>query len=594
MKELDHVEASNKILDILRQIYDILKEPQTSVTKASNQTGQGDDEANNFTLTNSNFIKFKFQEHLVQYSMNQTLTKNNSPQSNQYFSNFEYTEHMINKINQINYTQNQIRSKQSESNQICLYKMLKCESRLVKFLFESNGLVCTDRHDWDVLWTHTQGKTYFYERLNQTQKINHFPNSTELTKKDRMAFNIRKMQNKYSRTYFNFIPETFILPDQFQEFQESFELQEARIRSVYQSTQGQGEGSLNQKPIRKNYWIVKPPSSSRGRGIFIIDNLSQVPRHENLVISRYIDNPLLLFGHKFDLRIYVVVTSYDPLRIYLYREGLVRFASEKYDITKFNDETKYSHLTNYSINKNNENFVQNENADEDDSGFKWSFSALCEHFQDQGIDVNLMWSKIYDVIIKSSLSIDDHVNSQIRKSQVNRNNCYELFGYDIILDNNLNPWLLEVNLSPSLAFESPLDLKIKGNLLKDTFNLIGVQRSMDNLSLQRHLKQNDAKKINQDSKSRKKQTQSLNRTFYNDRKGLDILDQQNSQLELKTNNLYQQLKEFNDLDYAQKDYISQFISLPQKQKETIIDSILEFKRRGSFIRIYPNKSKLHL
>lgn len=62
----------------------------------------------------------------------------------------------------------------------------------------------------------------------------------------------------------------------------------------------------------------------------------------------------------------------------------------------------------------------------------------------------------------------------MKKSNVARGNCFELFGYDILLDNYLNPWLLEVNLSPSLAFESPLDLKIKGTLIRDAFNLVGI------------------------------------------------------------------------------------------------------------------------
>jgi len=93
----------------------------------------------------------------------------------------------------------------------------------------------------------------------------------------------------------------------------------------------------------------------------MVSDLKQVSKHEACVISRYIDNPLILYGHKFDLRLYVVVTSFDPLRVYIYREGLVRFASEKYsnqDIVS--DEAKYSHLTNYSINKKNENYVQND------------------------------------------------------------------------------------------------------------------------------------------------------------------------------------------------------------------------------------------
>ena len=183
-----------------------------------------------------------------------------------------------------------------------------------------------------------------------------------------------------------------------------------------------------------------------------------------------------MFGHKFDLRIYVVVTCYDPLRVYVYREGLVRFATEKYNQggDGKEDGSVYAHLTNYSINKKNENYVQNDDAADDDSGFKWSFSAMQQHFKDNGIDVNLMWSKIYDVIIKSLLSIEEITKNQIKKSNIGRNNCYELFGYDILLDNYMNPWLLEINLSPSLAFDSPLDLKIKANLIKDTFNLIGL------------------------------------------------------------------------------------------------------------------------
>jgi hypothetical protein len=101
--------------------------------------------------------------------------------------------------------------------------MLKCESKLIRFILELNGLMSTDRHDWNMLWTHTQGKTYFYERLTSTQKINHFPLSFELTRKDRLAVNIKKMQQRYSKTYFNFIPETFVLPEQLEAFEDHYQ-----------------------------------------------------------------------------------------------------------------------------------------------------------------------------------------------------------------------------------------------------------------------------------------------------------------------------------------------------------------------------------
>jgi hypothetical protein len=55
-----------------------------------------------------------------------------------------------------------------------------------------------------------------------------------------------------------------------------------------------------------------------------------------------------------------------------------------------------------------------------------------------------------------------------------RNCCFELFGFDILVDSNLKPWLMEVNVCPSLNSSSPMDVKLKTTLISDTLNLIGI------------------------------------------------------------------------------------------------------------------------
>lgn len=207
-----------------------------------------------------------------------------------------------------------------------------------------------------------------------------------------------------------------------------------------------------------------------------IDDISEVPIDENCVISRYIGNPLLINGLKFDLRVYVLVTCLDPWRIYIYQEGLVRFASEEYRMNEGNKGNKFSHLTNYSINKKNERFVFNETAENDDVGNKWSLSAFCKHLEACGVDLDLLWSRIYDVILKSFITVDGHISQSMKKLGVHRTNCFELFGFDILIDNDMRPWLLEVNLSPSLTADSPLDMQIKSNLIADTLNLVGIKK----------------------------------------------------------------------------------------------------------------------
>lgn len=120
------------------------------------------------------------------------------------------------------------------------------------------------------------------------------------------------MQEKFGRSgVYDIVPDTYILPNQIREFSSHFDM-------------------LSQKEPKKNLWIVKPANLSRGRGIHIIDSLDDLQYDDLSVVSRYITNPLLINGHKFDLRIYVLVTSYEPLRVYVYKEGLARFASETY------------------------------------------------------------------------------------------------------------------------------------------------------------------------------------------------------------------------------------------------------------------------
>ena len=133
------------------------------------------------------------------------------------------------------------------------------------------------------------------------------------------------------------------------------------------------------------------------------------------MISRYISNPLLINSHKFDLRLYICVTSYEPLRAYIYKEGLARFASESYS-TKAAKSNQYMHLTNYSINKDSADFQQNEGTSADDmaTGSKWSLSALMAHLREKdGVDTAHVMERIKDIIVKTIISAEGEMTQML-------------------------------------------------------------------------------------------------------------------------------------------------------------------------------------
>ena len=324
---------------------------------------------------------------------------------------------------------------------LCLSEPMKYNNVIRSKLFDSTNVI------WKLL---KKDKMFpLLKELNKYQRFNHFPMTWQLSRKDNLYTNYKKMKSNHPNDY-GYMPETYILPrdnDQFKPLIENYTMNE------------------------KNMWLIKPVASSRGRGIRLMTNPTAIPSKG--LLTRYIYNPHLINNKKYDLRLYLLVTGYTPLKIYLFDEGLTRFASEEYSLNQDNMSNRYIHLTNYSINKSSEKYQKNNDYGEEE-GNKWSLSTLRKHFKNNNEDFEKVWFKIKDIMIKTILSVTDDAIPLIKSFHFSSSTLFELYGVDILLDQKLNPCLMEVNLNPSLNCDSEIDLKIKSKLLTDIFNIIGV------------------------------------------------------------------------------------------------------------------------
>lgn len=144
-------------------------------------------------------------------------------------------------------------------------------------------------------------------------------------------------------------------------------------------------------------------------------------------------------------------------------------------------------------------FCRSNDSSAENVGHKWTLSALLRHLKSQGRDTALLMSQVEDVVVKAILTSANSIISACKMFVPHYANCFgkfssfllfylfiflnflffcflcaELFGFDILIDENLKPWLLEVNLSPSLGCDSPLDIRLKSAMLADLLTLVGV------------------------------------------------------------------------------------------------------------------------
>lgn len=354
------------------------------------------------------------------------------------------------------------------------------ERNCVKNAFAVAGLMRTKKKwtGWHIAWAKHIPKTkfkFFKSDAQHAQVFNHFPDPWVIGRKDRLMRTLASYKRRFGASY-SFVPEGFTLPDQMDAFRRAIQREDSDASA---SSSGSG-------PAR-SIWILKPPASACGRGIRVITSkdVESISKERKYVVQKYVADPLLLDGFKFDLRLYVVVTSVDPLRIYLFNEGIARFCTVKYSLDRL--KNRFSHLTNYSVNKTNDRFVENtEDTTEDgqgNAGSKWSLTGLLAHLQAQQLlkDPEHLKQQIRDLICKTIIAAEAHLTPLVHQFVKKPVACYELFGFDVMLDSSLKPWLIEVNVSPSLMGGSPLDKRVKGLLLSDIFHLVGVPVAIDNL-----------------------------------------------------------------------------------------------------------------
>lgn len=146
------------------------------------------------------------------------------------------------------------------------------------------------------------------------------------------------------------------------------------------------------------------PAAARGRGIRVLRKWNELPKRRNVLVQSYMQNPYLIDGLKFDLRVYVYLSSVEPLRVYVYRDGLVRFASSRFSLKESSLRNKFAHLTNYAINCSNPEYRSNKDEAADGcEGHKWSLRGFWSYMREQGHNMDAVWARIKTLAVKTIL-----------------------------------------------------------------------------------------------------------------------------------------------------------------------------------------------
>lgn len=237
--------------------------------------------------------------------------------------------------------------------------------------------------------------------------------------------------------------------------------------------------------------IVKPPTRGEGRGIYVAQKFEDIVNEANdparrrehgasRVVQKMELAPALIKGRKFDLRCYVLITSMQPLRMYIWNDGLVRMAAHQYNVSQIHgSENRESWMTNTFLNK----------AFADVNSLTLSFAELTEGMREQGHSGRKVWNDVHEAIVDSFLLGEPAMARYVQETLKGRpcTQCFQLLGVDVLLDERYKPSVIEVNGLPSMQLSNEKGgfvdssrryTRLKLQLLNATINMLTLNCSL--------------------------------------------------------------------------------------------------------------------
>ena len=322
-----------------------------------------------------------------------------------------------------------------------------------------NDILANNNKGWNFnylwkIWGKYEQELGLYQDRNKYQYIGKFP--FDNTFKDGLNRYYNKLKAKFPEDY-NYIPETYLFPEQKNEIFKKFH---------------------NYQYNPEDVWLFKPARELKGHGIKIIDNYDDIrdDKHQRYLISRYVMNPLLIENKKFDMRAYILVTGMNPLKIYFYRDGYIKITVKNYTLAHEFIKDGCVHITTSDTNLECFDGIEYKYDTDiyDANSHFWSFVHFQRYCNKRGINYTDIMEQMKDIFIKTFISLNTNFMDVMKEKNKYDRNLFQLYGLDLMIDQNNKVWLLELNRDPAMRNGHAVCDYMYDNIITDILNIVGI------------------------------------------------------------------------------------------------------------------------